>query len=619
MQTNNAKTDSYPLDTHEIDELASSELDDCTSPRLQHEHCYFLNRDTAYKTALQRNVVAHEDNKILQHCYYDGTEFENAPDHLINVRVQDFTEYFANNDLPLPSFLCCDNSNVAQQEVEQMQSAFSEIIEEVRGIRKTLTSEETSVPQYEHTDTYFFDAKQAFMIALQQNRVFCGHPTIDGLQLCFYDGDPIPDAPPNLINVRFENILDFFLHTRLRLPESIGFPSHATLEQKEEITQLYQQVVEEVRAQRQQNTRVIAAAIMQQHPEFNTNEPLRIFFPSSRLTTVMQYASKNLARAFEKLGHKTWLSMEQNDMEGIDMSHRLAEFYQFEPHVVVNINHLYNSFLNPHIYNITWWQDAMPEITQSKPITWRERDLVYSAVSQLDTYLEACGASRITRQPFCIDTDEFTITDNKPRENKIIFIGSSYLRHLQDHERHKEALNALSEHFEAGDAITGDVINQIADDNNMSRDYVFWHLFHYVIRDYSVRWLCQNSPIPVEVYGPDWEYDPIVKPYHKGKLRHGADVVEAYNSALYALVVHPFELNSQRLAEASACGCIPVVYDCRHSSDQPHWDNDILYYKTRDDLVTILSQQQGKPAPHIAEHYSYDRFAKHILETINNP
>ena len=583
----------------------------------QTQHTYFLDRDMAYTIAMQRNVIMDNQEKVLQYCYYDGEAFENAPENLINVRVENFTTFFIDNDLPLPGYLCGHDAEASAEQQAHMQQGFAGVIQEIIGMRATGKNAAAQGPKYQHTDTYFFDAGQAWQAAEQRNRVFCGHPTIDGLQVCYYDGDPIPEAPENMINLPFENILTFFLDTRLRIPESIGFPPLATDEQKQEIENLFLQVLDEIKRQRVETTSEMANAIRQQHPVISANEPLRIFFPSSRLTTVMQYASKNLAKAFEKLGHQILLSMETNEMEGIDMSHRLTEFYHYQPHVVVNINHLYNQFLNPEIINITWWQDAMPEIKQQKRGHWRERDFVYSAVPQLDTYLQACGASNITRQPFCIDTDEFKVTNHTNRENKIIFVGSSYIRQLEEHAKHKDALHALNTCFEAGEPITDAIIDRVAVDNGMERDYVFWHLFHYVVRDYSVRWLCQHSPIPVEVYGPDWEFDPIIKPFHKGILPHGQAVVDIYNSARYALVVHPFELNSQRLAEASACGCIPIVYDCRHSSDQPHWDNEVLYYKTRDDLISILSQGLGSPVPQVGDYYSYELFAKKILDRIH--
>ena len=120
----------------------------------------------------------------------------------------------------------------------------------------------------------------------------------------------------------------------------------------------------------------------------------------------------------------------------------------------------------------------------------------------------------------------------------------------------------------------------------------------------------------MEVYGPGWEDNDSVKPFYKGITSHGKELADIYRAARYALVVHPFELNSQRLAEVSACGTIPIVYDCRHSSVQPHWENDLLFYSSIEGLKDILESGGGSPVPQIAEYYSYENFARRIIGDI---
>jgi hypothetical protein len=174
-------------------------------------------------------------------------------------------------------------------------------------------------------------------------------------------------------------------------------------------------------------------------------------------------------------------------------------------------------------------------------------------------------------------------------------------------------LALLIEKLDAGLPVTETFMREIAAEHGVDYDYIFWHVFHYAVRDTTVRWLCRRSPLPVEVYGRDWEHDEFVAPYHKGYLPHGEKVAELYNSAKYALVTHPFELNSQRLAEACACGCIPIVYDCRHSSDQPHWDNDVQYFKTEKELQDLLTSSRAEPALGVGNHFSYLTLAQRIL------
>ena len=97
--------------------------------------------------------------------------------------------------------------------------------------------------------------------------------------------------------------------------------------------------------------------------------------------------------------------------------------------------------------------------------------------------------------------------------------------------------------------------------------------------------------------------------FHKGYIAHGVDLASLYRTSTYALVTHPFEINSQRLAEVCASG-IPIVYDCTHSSCEPHWRQELTFYKRKAELIDCLDKRLGRPASEIGEYFSYLNFAK---------
>ena len=159
----------------------------------------------------------------------------------------------------------------------------------------------------------------------------------------------------------------------------------------------------------------------------------------------------------------------------------------------------------------------------------------------------------------------------------------------------------------------------LAKEFSLSYDFVYWRLWHYVIRDYSVRWLCENPVLPVEIYGRYWADDPLVAGHYKHELQHGVEVANLYRSAKYALVSHPFEINSQRLAEVAACGCIPLVYDCRDIAEPPHWDACCLFFKTPADLHRILTNQEmpAQSPQRIAEKFTYQHAVENFINHSN--
>ena len=175
----------------------------------------------------------------------------------------------------------------------------------------------------------------------------------------------------------------------------------------------------------------------------------------------------------------------------------------------------------------------------------------------------------------------------------------------------------LEEMFVAGEPLTDAKLEQMAAHSGVSERGIFWYAWHYVIRDMSARWLCELADelgMTVEVYGRGWERDPLVSPFFKGTLPHGPAVAKVYNTALYSLVPHPFDLQSQRLTETAACGSIPIVYDCRYRAEKPHWDENCLWYRTKADLrACLLAPSPPMDVRIISQGGSYGDFVQQIL------
>ena len=71
----------------------------------------------------------------------------------------------------------------------------------------------------EYYDTYYTDGSQALKNALQNNRVLAPNKTVSALQICFYNGKKIENAPENCIHVPFDTIVAYFSSTKYRIPK----------------------------------------------------------------------------------------------------------------------------------------------------------------------------------------------------------------------------------------------------------------------------------------------------------------------------------------------------------------------------------------------------------------
>lgn len=588
----------------ELDEISDSICD-----------IYFLDRDLALITSLENNcITTPQGEHRLQICYYDGLPFDDAPINLINVPNGAFTSFFGCTSLPLPRNIVCLPDTDRHTSVE-INSVFQQMIAEIRLSRQRRIDQNNGYPV--HKDSYYLDPRIAYQTALQQNRVFIQHPTKTGLQVCYYDGAPIEGGPENLINVPVEDLLDFLSNCRTRLPTELIYPANTSLEEVQAGTTAFNELVEQAKQNRSNVSKELAIRISQQKPQFNSEDPMRVFFIADHRTQVMQYVSINLAKAFEKLGHQVLISMEENDMEALDFPWHFKAYLEFNPHIVVNINHQNNAWLNEDVFNVIWYQDPVSEIKNCNPLHWRDRDLIYSISSEYDEYLRKCGAPSVKRQIICIDETVFNTNYPVKRENKIVFIGSSYINNIYKGTNSSPIIEELKHSFEVGDYIDRNLCNHIAARHNVAINDIWPYTAAYVVRDFVVEWLCEIPKFDIEIYGRYWENNPVVRPYFKGELNHGRDVANIYNSAKYALSATVLTINSQRLTELAGCGCIPVVYDTREKADKPHWNNECLFFKTPGELQTLLDKSPAGDAKKIADKYKYSTFAKELLEEIH--
>ena len=595
---------------------------DCSTSQDTIEDTYFLDREMALQTALQKNQVLLVNGKqCTQVCYYDGDFIDNAPLNLIHVPVNTFTSFFSKNLLTIPTKIVCQQ-DVDENARAEIESAFTQMVNDITKVRQEQLKQWQEYPP--HQDAYFLDNRVAYQTAVQQNRVFLNHPTKTGLQVCYYDGELVTNGPENLIHVPAEHLYDYLSNCRTRIPSRIVFPAATSETDFQAGALAFQDLITQVKLNRANMVDEFKQAAINAEPAFDSNGTFRLFFLTDHRTQVLQYACKNLAKALEKLGHDTFISIEQNDMELMDSAWHLNAFLDFKPNVVISINHSNNTWQHQDVFCISWWQDAMPEITKHQPIDWRERDIVLSATASLDEHLHACGAKQVLREHFCINPDIFHTNYTVERANKVVFVGSSYsvsfvnrCRSAANPQQWLRVAQQLIQYLNNGELITEEILQALAKAHQVDYHSIYWYIFPYAVREASIEWICENSPIPVEVYGRHWADNEKVAPYYKGELPHGEAVAEVYNSAKYAIISHPFDVNSQRLAEAAACGCIPVVYDCRHFAEPPHWDDECLFFSSREQLHAQLDQKPKSNPVKIGETFTYDGLAKRVVDLLN--
>lgn len=474
-------------------------------------------------------------------------------------------------------------------------------------------------------DTLFFDPEEALATARRRQSVDgihirCGFP---GIQLCYALAAPVADAPGNLILIPPHGVADHFLTSRLRPPARMVFHPG-------DPHQCHQawQLARAIRTWRRQREEYgLAQIVTQARQPLPPGSPLRVLLLSSRADRDSRFFAESLAQAFRELGVHAQSLFEDLQRERYTTLDWVACFQTFQPHLVVSINQLLNYWFHPDTINVIWWQDPVGQLCRNETLPLRPRDLHFSVSRELDPYLLRAGvpAERILRQGFCVDRTVFRPLD-MTRQRKVVFVGSSYANKGLVAEALASAdgrrlIGALQEILEAGEPLSADLAPPLARKYGYGEHAVFWFFIHYVVRDGIVRWLCQCADLlPVEIHGsPLWQQDPLVAPHYKGLAHRGQPVAALYNQAQYALVCHPFDLHSERLMEVSACGTMPVIYDCRAWSEPPHWDEHGLWFRTRQELRQALTGDNRSPRDpgDICRNGDMLAFARTIMQEVS--
>lgn len=461
----------------------------------------------------------------------------------------------------------------------------------------------------EYEDTYFFNAQEALRVASRQNRSQNG----ELLQACYYDGEKIESDLVNLIHLPVDNLLQELAMGRYRVPTKVDLTGlELSSVVKVDITTNFNASLYEAKKYREQYNEHYYNTLKKATLDFS--EPLR-FYLSSRVTTqVMQYVSKNIADALEEAGYVVMYDL----YHGIEDGSCLKNLSAFNPHATININHFNNSFLNDNCFNFVWFQDPMPCLSDDSILPIRERDYVFSLVNQFDDLLQNKGVE-VQRQSFCSNENIYKLDNSINRERKIVFIGNSYLNMIPEGDAQADSvIKYITSLFDDGVEFTHEVIDEISNLFYMDQYYLNTVIIPFVIRDISLLNLCQiKSDYEVEIYGSGWDRYEVLKPYYKGRLSYGQDIAKVYNSATFAFAPHQLYILQQRTLEASACGAIPIVYDCRNFSNEKTYEEAIVFFRTKKELETILlSSAPKKDFTQLLQENSYKSFVEKLLKII---
>ncbi len=389
---------------------------------MDHKDIFFLDIERALKETEKQNKIIEQGVTRLQYCYYDGVLTESVLENLIQVKQDNFVDFFANNQLPLPAIIIDQQGNSID-----INQQMADMVFEIEQFRKSLTIE-----NYKHKDSAFFTTLEALNTAKQKNRVACGK-SLDGLQICYYHGNFIKTSLDNLIYVALDDLLHFFIFSCLRWPQKFYIERPQT--------QNYKDILECAQQNRNEQLEILKQQALQVIPDFQ-NIPINVLVIAGRFAyretdDLIETLSDKIILDLEALGYNVLLYKEASEMEAWNEVDLLHQYIEHQPQIIVNFNQLVSDFCHPDVINITVWQELPAHIPTSDQLGFRINDFNGVASQLIQKHLYRCGAKNF----FTIDNTPFLALFNSVNvERKKIEIYQNITITAENSNKHKQLL-----------------------------------------------------------------------------------------------------------------------------------------------------------------------------------
>jgi hypothetical protein len=327
--------------------------------------------------------------------------------------------------------------------------------------------------------------------------------------------------------------------------------------------------------------------------------PLRILIPTTRYSTFIQHASRDLARAFESRGHQARILIEPDDSTKFAATAYLTEILDFRPDLIISINYpraMLDGAVPPNIPYVCWIQDAMPHLF-SPTIGAAQGPLDFLVGHLFDELFERHNYPRTRAMSAAIVADETKFHPIAIHESARARFACEVAYVSHQSETPEAQHQRLRTEFSSKLAIAGTldrlkpIVEQEASKPLTDLRTTNLHelataalredlrrdpdprIVDIVVRSYcqprvdrlirhqTLEWaadIADRRGWRLRVYGKGWESHPRLARYTSGPLDHGDDLRSSYQAAAVHLHMMSHALVHQRLIECILSGGFPL-------------------------------------------------------------
>jgi hypothetical protein len=345
--------------------------------------------------------------------------------------------------------------------------------------------------------------------------------------------------------------------------------------------------------------------------EGRQQRPLRVLLLTSVFTTVLQYVTRDMAAAFEELGHEALIVSEKDGTERMTAGRIAEQVVAFRPDLFFTIDHLRPEYLAlpADVPFVCWIQDEMPQLSDPGLVARvGPRDLTYVVVRSWVPQYRAVGYPHLGHLPFAANTEIYAPADDvadpvdevayvthlcppsEPRDAPGLF---DWIRPRLENEERPLPTVASSAPLVAAASAALDL--RIPPPSMPGVLRAVHLLSRHIDRVRIAGWLV-DAGIPLAAYGSGWCEHPRFRSWARGVVRSGAPLRRVYQRAKVVLHINN-DLNCHsRVFEGIASGGF-VLVRASESDEQPGELGDrlaigseVIRFSSRDQLVQTVQR-----------------------------
>ncbi|MBN1490086.1 MAG: hypothetical protein JXA69_09230 [Phycisphaerae bacterium] len=370
-------------------------------------------------------------------------------------------------------------------------------------------------------------------------------------------------------------------------------------------------------------------------------DPLRIMFVVSRHTTYLKYAMRDLARAFEARGMKTYTLIENADHAKVSAVTYQRAILDFKPELFFLIDHFraeYRGAIPANVPFVGWIQDQLPNL-YSREAGASLGPLDFFIAPHLTEFIERYGYPAENGMVWTMATDDRVYSAERMSEAELSpyrcdfsFVSNQSKVPWLFHEERREAFKEDPAAMRLVDQLFGALLQDMYEQpRTMCSDlgvlharvlqqsglkcatreaedallnFYLWPIAELLFRQRTLEWVadyCDRQGLTLRLYGNGWEEHPRFSKYACGFAGNGQELRAIYQASTINLQITTHGAVHQRLLDGLAAGGFFLIRFSPH--DVVHEVAERILAEVDRTGIALDTQHAEAEAPELYEAY----------------